>query len=327
MQYRNLGKSGLKVSALSLGSWITFNHQVDEKLAMELMSFAYERGVNFFDNAEVYAHGRSEYIMGNALKELAWDRSSYLVSSKAYFGRGDKRPNMTGLSRKHLTEACNEALHRLQLEYLDLFFAHRPDRSTPIEETVWTMHQLIMQGKILYWGTSEWSAQEITEAHLVARQNHLIGPVMEQVQYNMLTRYKVECEYSQLYKTLGLGTTTWSPLCSGMLTAKYLDNRIPESSRFSFPEYSWLRERNLVPEKIAKVERLNALAQRYGIPLNRLAIAWCLNNPNVSSVILGATSITQLSDNLESMELLPLFDDQLSAELEDILHNTPVPTE
>ncbi|MCC6753499.1 MAG: aldo/keto reductase [Saprospiraceae bacterium] len=327
MQYRNLGKSGLKVSTLSLGSWITFNHQVDEKLAMELMALAYERGVNFFDNAEVYAHGRSEYIMGNALKTLAWDRSSYLVSSKAYFGRGDKRPNMTGLSRKHLTEACNEALQRLQLEYLDLFFAHRPDRSTPIEETVWTMHQLIMQGKILYWGTSEWSAQEITEAHLVARQNHLIGPVMEQVQYNMLTRYKVECEYSQLFKTLGLGTTTWSPLCSGLLTAKYLGNRIPEASRFSYQEYAWLRERNLVPEKIAKVERLNALAQGYGIPLNRMAIAWCLKNPNVSSVILGATSVSQLADNLASVNLLPLFDDQLSKAIEDILQNAPAPFE
>jgi len=223
MEYRRLGKSGLKVSALSLGSWLTFGKQIDNSVAESLMVLAYDRGVNFFDNAEIYARGRSEVVMGEILKKQNWSRDSYIVSSKVFFGHLGKeaKPTQKGLSRKHVVEACEQALKRLQLDYLDLYFCHRPDKETPIEETVWTMHNLIQQGKILYWGTSEWSAQEIMEAHMVARQHHLIGPVMEQPQYNMLERARVEVEYEQHYESVGLGTTIWSPLASGVLTGKY----------------------------------------------------------------------------------------------------------
>ncbi len=322
MEYRNLGKSGLKVSALSFGSWVSFDRQLNESQALEIMELAYDCGVNFFDNAEIYANGNSERIMGRILRKLNWDRSSYLVSSKAFFGRGDKRPNMTGLSRKHLIEACNEALLRLQLDYLDLFFAHRPDKSTPIEETVWTMHQLIIQGKILYWGTSEWSAQEIMEAHLIAKEHHLLGPIAEQPQYNLLVREKVEVEFSQLYKTVGLGTTVWSPLASGMLTGKYLES-IPENSRLSLPEYNWLKEKNLTKEWLEKVKSLKTFAESLGISLTQLAIAWCLSNPNVSTVILGATSMNQLKENLSSVEKLFLLEKSCHDYLETILLNKP----
>lgn len=323
MIYRKLGHSGLQVSLLSFGSWVTFANQVDEHSASELMSYAYDHGVNFFDNAEVYAHGKSEIIMGKVLKKMNWDRSSYLVSSKAFWGRGDKRPNMTGLNRKHLIEACHEALQRMQLEYLDLFFAHRPDKNTPIEETVWTMHQLIMQGKILYWGTSEWSAQEIMEAHMFARQNHLIGPTMEQPQYNMLTRTKVEVEFSQIYKTVGLGTTIWSPLASGILTDKYLDNTIPSNSRFALKEYEWLKEKNMTSANLNIAQKLNQLAQDLGTSLAKLAIAWCAQNPNVSSVILGATKSTQLKETLTSLDILPLLTHEVNEKIEHILNNKP----
>ena len=324
MIYRRLGNSGLQISLLSFGSWVTFSNQVDEKLASELMSYAYDQGINFFDNAEVYAHGQSEIIMGRVLKKTNWDRSSYLVSSKAFWGRGDKRPNMTGLSRKHLTEACNEALQRLQLEYLDLFFAHRPDKNTPIEETVWTMHQLIMQGKIFYWGTSEWSAQEIMEAHMFAKQNQLIGPVMEQPQYNMLTRTKVEVEFSQIYKTVGLGTTIWSPLASGILTDKYLDMKIPADSRFALKEYTWLKEKNLTATNLNTANELNKLAKELNTSLAKLAIAWCALNPNVSSVILGATKIEQLKETLTSLEVIPLITSEINDRIEILLNNKPV---
>ncbi len=230
MEYRNLGRSGLKVSVLSFGSWVTFGKQIDDRTSLDLMACAYDHGVNFFDNAEIYSKGRSEVIMGENLRKLAWDRTSYLVSSKVFFGDGRNRPNQTGLSRKHIVEACHDALKRLQVDYLDLYFCHRPDKSTPIEETVWSMHQLILQGKILYWGTSEWSAQEIMEAHMVARQNHLIGPTMEQPQYNMLVRDKMEVEYAQIFKTVGMGTTIWSPLASGILTDKYAST-VPSDTR------------------------------------------------------------------------------------------------
>lgn len=323
MIYRKLGHSGLQVSLLSFGSWVTFANQVDEHSASELMSYAYDHGVNFFDNAEVYAHGQSEVIMGKVLKKMNWDRSSYLVSSKAFWGRGDKRPNMTGLNRKHLIEACHEALQRMQLEYLDLFFAHRPDKNTPIEETVWTMHQLIMQGKILYWGTSEWSAQEIMEAHMFARQNHLIGPTMEQPQYNMLTRTKVEVEFSQIYKTVGLGTTIWSPLASGILTDKYLDNTIPANSRFALKEYEWLKEKNMTSSNLNIAQKLNQLAQDLGTSLAKLAIVWCAQNPYVSSVILGATKSTQLKETLTSLDILPLLTHEVNEKIEHILNNKP----
>ena len=323
MEYRQLGKCGLKISALSFGSWVTFDRQIDESKASELMECAYDAGVNFFDNAEVYAHGLSELIMGRILKKMHWDRSSYLVSSKVFFGRGDKRPNMTGLSRKHVIEACNEALQRLQLEYLDLFFAHRPDKNTPIEETVWAMHQLILQGKILYWGTSEWSAQEIMEAHMVARQNHLIGPVVEQPQYNLFNRHKVEVEFSQLYKQIGLGTTIWSPLASGILTGKYMHG-IPENSRLSLPDYLWLKEKNLIDEWNQKVIQLHLLIKDLPFTMSQFAIAWCLLNPNVSTVILGATSKNQLKENLAALDQLNLLNEPLLSELESILKNKPL---
>ena len=221
MEYTNLGKTGLQISRLSLGSWLTFGKQIGDNTAEELMDVAYDHGVNFFDNAEIYARGESERVMGRILKKKKWSRDTYLVSSKVFFGAGGQLPTQKGLNRKHITEACNQALERFQLEYLDLFLCHRPDKKTPIEETVWSMHQLIIQGKILYWGTSEWSAQEIMEAHMFAKQNHLIGPVVEQPEYNMFCRDKVEVEFSQLYKTVGLGTTIWSPLASGVLTNKY----------------------------------------------------------------------------------------------------------
>jgi voltage-dependent potassium channel beta subunit len=230
MEYVNLGKTGLPVSRLSFGSWITFGNQIQNQISERLMDIAYDAGVNFFDNAEVYAAGESERVMGKILSNRTWSRDSYIVSSKVFFGAGAKVPTQKGLHRKHIFEDCNQAVERLKVEYLDLYFCHRPDKATPIEETVWSMHQLIMSGKILYWGTSEWSAQEIMEAHMFARQNHLIGPVVEQPQYNMLVRDKVEVEYSQIYKTVGLGTTIWSPLASGLLTGKYL-NGIPADSR------------------------------------------------------------------------------------------------
>lgn len=323
MIYRYLGNSGLQVSLLSFGSWVTFGNQVDENNACELMSLAYDEGVNFFDNAEVYANGQAELIMGKVLKKMQWDRSSYLVSSKAFFGRGEKRPNMTGLNRKHLTEACHEALHRLQLDYIDLFYAHRPDKNTPIEETVWTMHQLVLQGKILYWGTSEWSAQEIMEAHMSARQHHLIGPVMEQPQYNMLTRHKVEVEFNQIYKTVGLGTTIWSPLASGILTDKYLDMKIPDESRFALKDYAWLKEKKFTPANLKIANELSQLAIEIGTSLPKLAIAWCAQNPNVSSVILGATKREQLNETLTSLDVLPSLTQETNNRIEIILNNKP----
>lgn len=323
MEYRKLGKSGLHISALSFGSWVTFNKQVDELLAAELMEYCYDQGINFFDNAEVYANGHSEVIMGRVLKKLNWDRSSFLISSKAFFGRGDKRPNMTGLSRKHLIEACNEALARLQLNYIDLFFAHRPDKKTPMEEVVWTMHQLILQGKILYWGTSEWSAQEIMEAHMVARENHLIAPIVEQSQYNMLHRAKIEVEFNQIYNTVGLGTTIWSPLASGLLSGKYLENAIPENSRLSLTEYAWLKEKTLTPEYLETIRQLKEFIKDSGITLSQLSIAWCLQNPHVSSVILGATKLSQLKENLKSLDFLTFFTESNIEKLEAILKNKP----
>jgi voltage-dependent potassium channel beta subunit len=324
MIYRKLGHSGLQLSLLSFGSWVTFSNQVDLSLAEQLMEYAYDQGVNFFDNAEVYAHGKSEIIMGQVLKKMNWDRSSYLVSSKVFWGRGDRRPNMTGLSRKHVIEACNEALQRLQLTYLDLYYAHRPDKNTPIEETVWSMHQLIMQGKILYWGTSEWSAQEIMEAHMHAKQNHLIGPVMEQPQYNMLTRNKIEAEFKQIYKTVGLGTTIWSPLASGILTSKYLNNQVPEGSRFALNDYAWLKEKSLTEQNLNIANSLNQIAEQMNTSLAKLAIAWCAKNEDVSSVILGATNLNQLKENLSALDLLPLFTPELDEKIEKILNNKPI---
>ena len=323
MEYVNLGKSGLPISRLSLGSWITFGNQIENKISERLMDIAYDAGINFFDNAETYANGESEVVMGKILKTRSWSRDSYIVSSKVFFGAGAKVPTQRGLNRKHIFEACHQALNRLQVEYLDLYFCHRPDKSTPIEETVWAMHQLIMQGKILYWGTSEWSAQEIMEAHMFAKQNHLIGPIVEQPQYNMLVRDKVEVEYSQIYKTIGLGTTIWSPLASGLLTGKYLDKN-PNETRLNREELSWLSEILLVDQNLQKIASLKSLADELGVKLSNLAIAWCLKNQNVSTVILGATKEEQLIENLKSTEILEILTDEVMNKIEEILNNKPI---
>ncbi len=323
MEYRRLGTSGIQVSALSLGSWLTFGKQISDSTAEELMVTAYEGGVNFFDNAEIYARGKSEMVMGNILKKLNWDRTSYMVSSKVFFGLGEAKPNQRGLSRKHVVEGCHAALKRLQLDYIDLFFCHRPDKNTPIEETVWTMHNLIQQGKILYWGTSEWNASEIMEAHLVAAKNHLIGPVMEQPEYNMFKRNKLEEEYLHLFKHYGLGTTIWSPLASGILSGKYLDG-FPEDTRLGIEGLEWLKERALKTERLEKVKKIKIIADELGVSLPKLALAWCLKNPNVSTVILGASKVSQLKENLEAIDVLPLLSKEIMEQLEEILENKPV---
>ncbi len=328
MEYRRLGNSGLKLSALSLGSWVTFSFQVDGAAVEKLMTLAYEQGVNFFDNAEVYAAGESELLMGQALRKLGWGRDTYCVSSKAYWG-GD-RPTQRGLHRKHLTDACHAALRRLQVDYLDLFFCHRPDLETPIEETVRAMHDLVAQGKVLYWGTSEWSAQQIQEAYGLARQYGLTPPTMEQPQYNMLHRDKVEREFLPLYAALGLGTTTWSPLASGILTGKYRDG-IPEGSRMTVPTYDWLREEIESEQgqaQIRKAAELEGLAKELGISQAQLAVAWCLKNPHVSTVILGASRPEQLSENLMALEKLPLLTEEVMEKIETVLDNSPqLPTQ
>jgi voltage-dependent potassium channel beta subunit len=324
MEYRNLGKTGLKVSWLSFGSWLTFGSQVGNQIAEKLMDYAYDHGVNFFDNAEVYAHGKSETVMGKILKKKTWSRDSYIVSSKVFFGSvRDGLPTQKGLNRKHLVEACDAALSRLQLDYLDLYFCHRPDKQTPMEETVWTMHNLITQGKILYWGTSEWSAQEIMEAHMVARDNNLIGPVMEQPQYNMLHRDKVEVEYSQIYKTVGLGTTIWSPLASGILTGKY-SRKIKSGTRFTDPENKWLRDLRFKEADILKADKLSTIADELNISMPQLAIAWCLKNENVSTVILGASKLTQLKENMKSGSVVEKLTDEVMEKIEVVLDNKPV---
>ena len=326
MEYRRLGKSGLQVSELSLGSWLTFGKQIENNTAEDLMKMAYDNGVNFFDNAEIYARGESEKVMGKVLKKMKWDRDSYTVSSKVFFGfRGTEntKPNQNGLSRKHIFEACHQALDRLKVDYLDLYFCHRPDKNTPIEETVWAMHNLITQGKVLYWGTSEWSAQEIMEAHMIAKQHHLIAPTMEQPQYNMLTRQKVEAEFSQIYKTVGLGTTIWSPLASGVLTGKYNQNKDPKGTRLNMEGMDWLKKNVLEKENIKKAEKLTVLAKDLGMTLPVLAIAWCLKNPNVSTVILGASKTAQLKENFKASEAKNKLTPDVLLQIEKILNNTP----
>ncbi len=324
MEYRRLGKSGLQVSALSFGSWVSFSKQINDKTAEELMSIAYENGVNFFDNAEVYALGESEKMMGRILKKKKWDRTSFLVSSKAFFGWRGKlnKPNQTGNNRKHLMEACDEALQRLQVEYLDLFFCHRPDKNTPIEETVWAMNHLIQQGKILYWGTSEWSGVEIMEAHRAAEKYRLIGPTMEQPQYNMFERNKLEKEYLDVFRTVGLGTTIWSPLASGLLTGKY-NAGIPKNSRFGLEGFDWLKDRWMLDENLKKVKKLSDFSDKLGVSTASLSIAWCLKNPNVSTVILGATKKQQLIDNLKSLEVLPILTQEVMDKIESIMKTKP----
>jgi voltage-dependent potassium channel beta subunit len=320
MEYTNLGKSGLQISRLSLGSWLTFGKQIGDDVAERLMDIAYENGINFFDNAEIYARGKSEIVMGNILKKKNWSRDSYIVSSKVYFGTGGQWPTQKGLSRKHVIEACEQALKRFQLDYLDLYFCHRPDKKTPIEETVWSMHQLIMQGKILYWGTSEWSAQEIMEAHLFAKQNHLIGPIVEQPEYNMFTREKVEVEFSQIYKTVGLGTTIWSPLASGILSGKY-NQDFPADTRLGIEGLEWLKDKNITEERIDKVKKMALLASEIDLSLPVLSLAWCLKNPNVSTVILGASKEKQLIENLESIDAQEKLSEEIMQKIEEILNN------
>jgi voltage-dependent potassium channel beta subunit len=323
MLYRRLGKSGLQVSEFSLGSWVTFSKQVHEDDALKLMTAAYEAGINFFDNAEGYEQGGSEILMGKALKKLAWSRDSYIVSSKVFWG--GSKPTQRGLSRKHVFDACHAALGRLQVDYLDLFFCHRPDVDTPIEETVRAMHDLTAQGKVLYWGTSEWNAQQITEAHAVARDLRITPPTMEQPQYNLFERQKVEGDYLPLYDTFGLGTTIWSPLASGILTGKYA-NGIPKGSRLDLPGYEWLKADWEKPEakvKMAKVTKLAALAAKLDMPLHHLALNWCISNPHVSTVILGASKLSQLEDNLAALKTRDRVTDKVKAQIDTILQNTP----
>jgi voltage-dependent potassium channel beta subunit len=323
MEYRRLGRSGLKVSELSLGSWVTFGKQVDEKEAMALMSLAYDEGINFFDNAEGYEAGASEALMGAALEKLGWGRDTYAVSSKVFWG-GDK-PTQRGLSRKHVTDACHAALKRLRVDYLDLYFCHRPDPDTPIEETVRAMHNLITQGKVLYWGTSEWSAQQITEAWAVARELGLTPPTMEQPEYNLFRRDKVESEFLPLYELTGLGTTIFSPLASGVLTGKYNDG-IPKDSRMTLSGYEWLKKSWESPDGIAKLDKIRqlaSLAAEVGMPLNRLALLWCLRNPHVSTVILGASKQAQLADNLAALDSKDKLTADVIEKIEEIVDNKP----
>lgn len=322
MEYRRLGKSGLKVSEFSYGSWVTFAKQVDVQPAKEMLTAAYDAGINFFDNAEGYEQGRSELVMGQAIQELGWSRDSYIVSSKVFWG-GEK-PTQRGLSAKHVHDAAHAALKRLRVDYLDLFFCHRPDIDTPIVETVRAMDVLVRQGKVLYWGTSEWSAQQITEAHAVAERWNLTPPVMEQPQYNLFERQKVEADYLPVYE-LGLGTTIWSPLASGLLTGKYNDG-IPQDSRMALPGYEWLRDMATSAEgqaKLAKVKALAKIADGAGLTVTNLALLWCLRNPRVSTVILGASRVSQLHDNLKALDQKAKLSDDVVAAIEAVMGNKP----
>ncbi|MGH8076881.1 MAG: aldo/keto reductase [Lysobacter sp.] len=306
MQYRRLGSSGLPLSAVAFGAWVTFGGQIDRGTARELIAAAWDHGVNFFDNAEAYGNGEAERLMGDVIADLRLPRDGYCVSSKVMFGAAaDPRPTQRGLSRKHVTDACNDALKRLRVDYLDLYYCHRPDPDVPIEETVSAMDMLIRQGKVLYWGTSEWSAAQIREAHKLARVNHLQPPTMEQPQYNLLHRERVELEYAPLYAELGLGTTIWSPLSSGLLTGKYNDG-VPEGTRLGREESAWLQRGVLgtsEERRVARARRFTAVAAELGVAPAPLAIAWCLRNPHVSSVILGASRVTQLLENLQALDV------------------------
>ena len=308
MDYRRLGRAGLRLSGLSLGAWATFGQQVGRGVARELVAAAWDHGINFFDNAESYAQGEAERVMGDVLADLRLPRDGWCVSSKVFFGSAaDPRPTQKGLSRKHVHDACHAALKRLRVDYLDLYFCHRPDPQAPIAETVWAMDTLVRQGKVLYWGTSEWSADEIREAHRVAQAHNLVAPSMEQPQYNLLDRQRVEVEYAPLYAEFGMGTTIFSPLASGLLTGKYNDG-IPADSRLAQDGLTWL-QRGLRGERIDRLRGYSALAQELGVEPGTLAIAWCLRNPNVSTVMLGASKLSQLLQNFEALEVSQRFDD------------------
>jgi voltage-dependent potassium channel beta subunit len=304
MEYRHLGKTGIRVSELSLGSWVTFKNQVDVDAAVEIMSAAYDAGVNFFDNAEAYARGESERVMGEALKKLGWRRGSYLITTKLFWGLNDGINEKHTLNRKRLIEGINGSLERLQLDYVDVLYCHRPDKTTPIGETVWAMHNIIEWGKAMYWGTSEWSAAEIVEAIAFAEKHHLHKPVTEQPVYNLFERKRFSGEYVRFYQEYGYGATTFSPLASGVLSGKYL-NGIPEGSRASLKGFDWVKENATKQETVAKVQALSAIAQELGCTLSQLSLAWCLKNPFLSSVITGATSIKQLNENMKAGEVAP----------------------
>lgn len=320
MNFRHLGKAGIRISELSFGSWVTYGEQVNDKVAQDCMKAAYESGVNFFDNAEGYADGKAEIVMGNALKALGWRRESYLVSTKIFWG--GQNVNDTGLSYKHIIEGTNNALKRLQMEYVDLIYCHRPDPNTPIEETVWAMDQVIRQGKAFYWGTSKWFAADILRADAIARQNNLRPPTMEQPQYNMLYRQRVEKEYLLLYRDLGLGLTIYSPLAYGILTGKY-NQGIPEGSRMSIESYDWLRK-EITEDRLEIVRNLKTIANELNCTQAQLAIAWCLKNPNVSTVITGASRVEQVRENMQSLGVLPKLTPEVMDKIETILQNKPV---
>lgn len=317
MEYRHLGKTGIQLSELSFGSWVTFHTQADVQAAVEMMAAAYEAGVNFFDNAESYAGGKSEEVMGAALKQLGWRRSSYLISTKFYWGinRGINERNT--LNRKRLIEGINGSLERLQLDYVDLIYCHRPDKTTPIEETVWAMHNIIEWGKALYWGTSEWSAAEIVSAIEIAERHHLHKPVTEQPVYNLFSRHRFSREYERVYKDYGYGTTIWSPLASGLLTGKYSQG-IPEGSRGALEGYDWLHDRLTNQKNIAKVQALEPVARELGCTLSQLALAWCLKNPYVSTVITGASRVEQVHENMKAAEVAPTLTSEILKRIDGI---------
>jgi voltage-dependent potassium channel beta subunit len=322
MEYRHLGRSGIQVSALSFGSWVTFSNQLGEETARECMAAAYEAGVNFFDNAEVYAGGKSEEVMGIVLKKLGWRRGSYLVSTKFFWGLHDSPNEKNTLNRKRLLEAIDGSLKRLQLDYIDLVYCHRADPTTPIEETVWAMHDIVSRGKAIYWGTSEWSAAEIMEAWQIADKHHLHKPVMEQPQYNMLVREKVEREYARLYKDIGLGITTWSPLASGLLTGKY-NNGIPADSRAMLKGYEWLKPSVTDPKRIKIVRDLVPVAAELDASMAQMALAWCLKNPNVSTVITGASRVDQVRENMKALDVVEKLTPEVMQRIREILGDKP----
>lgn len=325
MEYRFLGSSGLKVSALSFGAWVTFGDQIDEDAAYNLMTKAYDHGVNFFDNAEAYANGKAETIMGNVFKRAGWKRSDLVVSTKIFWGGSG--PNDRGLSRKHIVEGTDAALERLQLDYVDLIFCHRPDLHTPLEETVRAMNHIISQGKAFYWGTSEWSSEQIREATRIAERLNLIPPQMEQPQYNMFHRERFEKEYADLYDEIGLGTTIWSPLASGLLTGKY-NNGIPQDARANMKGYEWIKDRIQSPEgraKIEKVQQLAKIAEELDMSIAQMALAWCLTNPDVSTVITGASKVSQVEQNMQTVDMVDKLTPEVLEQIEMILDNKPAP--
>ncbi len=319
MEYRRLGQSGLKVSVLSFGSWVSFGPQLAGQTARDCLAAAYDGGVNFFDNAEVYAGGRSEEIMGEAIRELRWPRHTYVLSSKFFWGIEGSVNTRNTLNRKYLLHAVDGSLRRLGLEFLDLIFCHRPDPETPVAETVWAMHDIIESGRALYWGTSEWGADAIREAWAVAERDHLHRPVMEQPEYNLLNRTKVEEEFDPLYSEIGLGLTTWSPLASGLLSGKYLDG-VPEGSRATLPGYGWLRDSLTDPEANRRVRALKAVADELGVSLAQLSIAWCASNPHVSTVITGASRVEQVRENLGALDAVARLTPDVRARIDAIFH-------